>query len=95
MTEAKGTAPSPGQGDRAVEEAFASAQGDSTRSAPTEPRYALACPPDVPLALWRAYGDRYPGGPRRTRENREEAERYLAHLRRSQAGAATSGGGAR
>ena len=95
MTEAKGTVPPPGLGDRTVEEAFASARDDSTRSSPAEPRYALACPPGVPLALWRAYGDRYPGGPRRTRENREEAERYLAHLRRSQAGAAASGGGAR
>lgn len=56
-------------------------------STPSEPedRYALACPPGVPLDLWRVYGDRYPGGPRRTRENHEEAERYLAHRRRSAA----------
>lgn len=89
------TVPPPGLGDRTVEEAFASARDDSTRSVPAEPRYALACPPGVPLDLWRAYGDRYPGGPRRTRENREEAERYLAHLHRTQAGAAAPGGGAR
>ena len=95
MTEARRTAPSPGQGDRAVEEAFASAGADSTWSDLEDPRYALACPPGVPLDLWRAYGDRYPGGPRRARENREEAERYLAHLRRSQAGASVAGGGER
>lgn len=58
-----------------------------THSTTPEPeaRYVLACPPGVPLDLWRAYGDRYPGGPRRARENREEAEAHRALRRRSAA----------
>lgn len=39
---------------------------------------ASGAPPGVPRALWRAYGDRYPGGPRRTREQDEAAARYMA-----------------
>lgn len=86
------TAPPPRRGSRAEGASEERTALDST-AVDLEDRYRLACPPGVPLDLWLAYGDRYPGSPRRTRENREEVERYLAQRRRDTARA--EGGGPR
>lgn len=49
---------------------------------------ASARPDGVPRDLWRAYGDRYPGGARREREADEAAARLRAQAQRNRAAAA-------